>query len=90
MSEPTISDLNAAFSELNHWGRPIVNAWKNNCVLTVRDIKICPGFTGEVRGEGATLSAAIYDALEQLRVARATVPPIPRDMPVALKGEGNE
>jgi hypothetical protein len=89
MTEPTVSDLNAAFSELNHWGRPILNTWKNDVVLTVREIKICPGFTGEVSGRGATLSAAIYDALEQLRVVRATVPPIPRDMP-ATKEQAND
>jgi hypothetical protein len=89
MSEPTISDLNAAYAELNDWGPPIIVPHGDSVKLTVREIKICPGLTGPVIGTGATLSAAIYDALEQLRVVRATVPPIPRDMP-ATKEQAND
>lgn len=78
MSEPTISDLNAAYAELEHWGEPILSTYGAAVRVSVKNIRICPGFTGEVKGSGATLSAAIYAALEQLRVVRATVPPIPR------------
>ena len=83
MSEPTISDLNAAYAELEHWGEPIISTYGGSVRLSVKNIRICPGFTGEVKGSGATLSAAIYAALEQLRVVRATVPPIPRVAPEA-------
>lgn len=79
MSEPTISDLNAAYAELEHWGEPIISSYNGSVRASVNNIRICPGFTGAVKGSGASLSAAIYAALEQLRVARATVPPIPRD-----------
>jgi hypothetical protein len=89
MSEPTISDLNAAYAELEHWGYPVISTYGGRVRMTLRDIRICPGFTGEVKGSGDTLSASIYDALEQLRVVRATVPPIPRDMP-AVKEQAND
>ena len=82
-TEPTISDLNAAYAELKHWGEPIISTYGGSVLLSVRNIRICPGFTGEVKGSGATLSAAIYAAVEQLRVVRATVPPIPRAAPEA-------
>jgi hypothetical protein len=78
MTEPTTSDLDAAFAELAHWGEPILSTYGGAVRVSVQNIKICPGLTGEVKGSGATLSAAIYTALQQLRVARATVPPIPR------------
>jgi hypothetical protein len=82
MTEPTISDLNAAYAELEHWGEPIASSYGGSVRVSVNRIRICPGFTGEVKGAGATLSAAIYAALDQLRVVRATVPPIPRGTPV--------
>ena len=79
MSEPTISDLDAAFMELKHWGRPVVGVYHNGqTYLILNEIKICPGLTGEIKGMGTSLSQAVYSALEQLRVVRATVPPIPR------------
>ena len=83
MTEPTVSDLNAAYTELEHWGYPVIFTYGGRVRMTLNDIRICPGFTGEVKGSGETLSAAIYDALEQLRVVRATVPPIPRAVPAA-------
>jgi hypothetical protein len=82
MSEPTISDLNAAYVELEHWGYPVISTYGGAVRVAVNDIRICPGFMGQVKGSGATLSAAIYAALDQLRVVRATVPPIPRGEPV--------
>ena len=79
VSEPTISDLDAAFAELAHWGAPLAAVQRDGDVyVLIQDIKICPGFKGQTRGSGKTLSQAIYAALEQLRVVRATVPPIPR------------
>tara|TARA_R110000868_G_scaffold263967_7_gene522559 strand:+ start:1424 stop:1696 length:273 start_codon:yes stop_codon:yes gene_type:complete len=89
MTEPTISDLNAAYAELEHWGKPILSTYGGSVRMSLQDIRICPGFTGEVKGSGSTLSAAIYAALEQLRVVRATVPPIPRDIPV-VKEQTND
>ena len=89
MTEPTISDLNAAYTELEYWGEPILSSYGGSVRASLNNIKICPGFTGAVKGSGSTLSAAIYDALEQLRVVRATVPPIPRDIPV-VKEQTND
>jgi len=89
MSEPTISDLNAAYAELEYWGEPIASSYGGAVRVSVNSIRICPGFTGKVKGSGVTLSAAIYAALDQLRVVRATVPPIPRDMPV-VKEQTND
>ena len=89
MTEPTISDLNAAYTELEYWGEPILSSYGGSVRMSVKNIRICPGFTGQIMGSGATLSAAIYDALEQLRVVRATVPPIPRDIPV-VKEQTND
>ncbi len=89
MTEPTISDLNAAYAELEYWGYPIISTYGGSVRIRLSEIRICPGFMGEVKGSGATLSAAIYDALEQLRVVRATVPPIPRDIP-AVKEQTND
>ena len=80
MSEPTISDLDAAFAELAHWGHPVVSIYHDGDIyVSLQEIKICPGFSGRTKGVGKTLSQAVYAALEQLRVVRATVPPIPRD-----------
>jgi hypothetical protein len=79
MSEPAISDLNAAFNELAHWGNVHAHKIGPRVSVYVREIRIAPGLTGETKGEGETLSAAIYAALQQLRVVRATVPPIPID-----------
>jgi hypothetical protein len=88
MTEPTISDLNAAYAELEHLGDPIVSSF-SRCVHVSTNIRIWPGFTGQVKGSGATLSAAIFDAFAKLQVVRATVPPIPRDMP-ATKERAND
>lgn len=88
MSDRTIADLDAAWRKFEALAArrdvfPSVYSYDGKVKFAL-EFKISSGFTGRIKAEGATLSEAVFSALNQLSNFSATI------SGAALEGKGNE